>query len=139
MCIRDRCYSLCTSRSCRCSCVCRLQRRYRRTFRTDRRIYYRIYFYSFNCTYQELIAIVQNNHPLADRGAMYLSDLNGYRLTTYRDTIPIGKVVYKLLKKKGAEAVYSYDDEISIHQNSFMIAQPNYRTDALKIIVLQKL
>ena len=51
-------------------------------------------------TYQELIAIVQNNHPLADRGAMYLSDLNGYRLTTYRDTIPIGKVVYKLLKKK---------------------------------------
>ena len=65
-------------------------------------------------TYQELIAIVQNNHPLADRGAMYLSDLNGYRLTTYRDTIPIGKVVYKLLKKKGVEAVYSYDDEISI-------------------------
>lgn len=65
-------------------------------------------------TYQELIAIVQNNHPLADRGAMYLSDLNGYRLTTYRDTIPIGKVVHKLLKKKGVEAVYSYDDEISI-------------------------
>ena len=26
-----------------------------------------------------------------------------------------------------------------LHQNSFMIAQPNYRTDALKIIVLQKL
>ena len=65
-------------------------------------------------TYQELIAIVQDNHPLAGRGAMYLSDLKDYRLTTYRDTIPIGKVVRKLLKEKGVEAVYSYDDEISI-------------------------
>ena len=65
-------------------------------------------------TYQELIAIVQNNHPLAGREAMYLSDLKDYRLTTYRDTIPIGKVVRKLLKEKGVEAVYSYDDEISI-------------------------
>ena len=65
-------------------------------------------------TYQELIAIVQDNHPLADRGAMYLSDLKDYRLTTYRDTIPIGKVVRRLLKEKGVEAVYSYDDEISI-------------------------
>ena len=63
---------------------------------------------------QELIAIVQDNHPLAGRGAMYLSDLKDYRLTTYRDTIPIGKVVRKLLKEKGVEAVYSYDDEISI-------------------------
>ncbi len=45
---------------------------------------------------------------------MYLSDLKDYRLTTYRDTIPIGKVVRKLLKEKGVEAVYSYDDEISI-------------------------
>ena len=51
-------------------------------------------------TYQELIAIVQDNHPLADRGAMYLSDLKDYRLTTYRDTIPIGKVVRRLLKEK---------------------------------------
>ena len=65
-------------------------------------------------TYQELIAIVQDNHPLADRGAMYLSDLKDYRLITYRDTIPIGKVVRRLLKEKGVEAVYSYDDEISI-------------------------
>lgn len=65
-------------------------------------------------TYQELIAIVQNNHPLAGQKAMYLADLKDYKLTTYRDTIPIGKVVRKLLKENGVEAVYSYDDEISI-------------------------
>ena len=51
-------------------------------------------------TYQELVAIVQDNHPLAGRGAMYPSDLKDYRLTTYRDTIPIGMVIRKLLKER---------------------------------------
>lgn len=65
-------------------------------------------------TYQELVVIVQNNHPLAQRDAIYLADLKDYKLSTYRDSIPIGKVVRKLLKEKGVEAMYSYDDEISI-------------------------
>lgn len=63
---------------------------------------------------QELILIVNDRHPLASRTEVCLQDLKDYRLTTYRDTIPIGKVVRALLKEKGVEAGYSYDDEISI-------------------------
>lgn len=65
-------------------------------------------------TYQELIALVNSQHPLASKTAMYLSDFREYKLTTYRDTIPIGKVVRSLLEEKGIDAVYSYDDEISL-------------------------
>lgn len=65
-------------------------------------------------TYQELVVIVQDNHPLAGKEEIYLSELKDYKLYTYRDTIPIGKVVRKLLKEKGVDAAYSYDDEISI-------------------------
>lgn len=65
-------------------------------------------------TYQTLIAIVKDDHPLAAYDVISLSDLKDYKLTTYRDTIPIGKVLRQLLKEKGVEAVYSYDDEISI-------------------------
>lgn len=65
-------------------------------------------------SYQELIAIVNTKHPLADRTEIYLEELRDHNLTTYRDTIPIGKVVRKLLKDMGVEAAYSYDDEISI-------------------------
>ncbi|MDD3253386.1 MAG: LysR family transcriptional regulator [Lachnospiraceae bacterium] len=65
-------------------------------------------------TYQELIAIVNKEHPLADRKELLLEELRDYHLTTYRDTIPIGKVVTGLLKEKGVKAAYSYDDEISI-------------------------
>ena len=65
-------------------------------------------------TYQELIAVVQNNHPLADRDSMYLADLKNYSLTTYQEEIPIGKTVSNLLKQSGVEATYSYDNEISI-------------------------
>ena len=42
------------------------------------------------------------------------ADLQDYTLSTYRDTIPIGKTIRKILKDKGLEAAYSYDDEISI-------------------------
>ena len=35
-------------------------------------------------------------------------------LTTYRETIPIGKIVRTVLRNKGVEASFSYDDEISI-------------------------
>ena len=65
-------------------------------------------------TYQELVVIVRNDHPLAVHDSIELTALKGYMLSTYRDTIPIGKTVRKILKEKGMEAVYSYDDEISI-------------------------
>lgn len=65
-------------------------------------------------TYQELVVIVRNDHPLAVHDSIELTALKGYMLSTYRDTIPIGKTVRKILKEKGVEAAYSYDDEISI-------------------------
>ena len=65
-------------------------------------------------TYQELIVIVRNDHPLAQYDSIRLSDLRDHTLSTYRDTIPIGKTIRKILKDKGLEAAYSYDDEISI-------------------------
>lgn len=65
-------------------------------------------------TYQELIVIVRNGHPLARYDSMELTTLRDYTLSTYRDTIPIGKTIRKILKDKGLEAAYSYDDEISI-------------------------
>ena len=65
-------------------------------------------------TYQELVVIVRNDHPLAVHDSIELTALKGYMLSTYRDTIPIGKTIRKILKEKGMEAVYSYDDEISI-------------------------
>lgn len=63
---------------------------------------------------QELIVIVNNTHPLADKKEIKLSDLKDYHLTTYRDSIPIGKVVRKLLKEHHVEATFAYDDELSI-------------------------
>ena len=65
-------------------------------------------------TYQELVVIVRNDHPLAVHDSIELTALKGYMLSTYRDSIPIGKTISKILKEKGMEAVYSYDDEISI-------------------------
>ena len=65
-------------------------------------------------TYQELVVIVRNDHQLAVHDSIELTALKGYMLSTYRDTIPIGKTISKILKEKGMEAVYSYDDEISI-------------------------
>ncbi len=65
-------------------------------------------------TYQELVVIVRNDHPLAVHDSIELTALKGYMLSTYRDTIPIGKTIRKILKEKGVEAAYSYDDEISI-------------------------
>ena len=65
-------------------------------------------------TYQELVVIVRNDHPLAVHDSIELTALKGYMLFTYRDTIPIGKTIRKILKEKGMEAAYSYDDEISI-------------------------
>jgi DNA-binding transcriptional LysR family regulator len=63
---------------------------------------------------QELVLIVNDTHPLAGRKEICLSELKNYNLTTYRDCIPIGKVVRTLLRQHEVEATFSYDDEISI-------------------------
>ena len=63
---------------------------------------------------QELVLIVNDTHPLAKRKSLCLNELKNYNLTTYRDTIPIGKVVRNLLRENDVEATFSYDDEISI-------------------------
>lgn len=63
---------------------------------------------------QELVVIVNDAHPLAQKEGLYLSELKDHSLTTYRDSIPIGKVVRNLLKKHNVNATFSYDDELSI-------------------------
>lgn len=63
---------------------------------------------------QQLILVVRNDHPLAAREAVEIAELSNYSLTTYRETIPIGKIVRAVLREKGVEASFSYDDEISI-------------------------
>lgn len=63
---------------------------------------------------QRLILVVREDHPLARRESVKLKELVDYSLTTYRETIPIGKIVRAILREKGVEASFSYDDEISI-------------------------
>lgn len=63
---------------------------------------------------QRLILVVRNDHPLAGKEAVELAELKNYSLTTYRESIPIGKIVRAVLREKGVEASFSYDDEISI-------------------------
>lgn len=63
---------------------------------------------------QRLILVVRADHPLAQKESVMLEELSDYSLTTYRETIPIGKIVRTVLRNKGVEASFSYDDEISI-------------------------
>ncbi len=63
---------------------------------------------------QRLILVVRNDHPLAAKDTVELAELKGYSLTTYRENIPIGKIVRAVLREKGVKADFSYDDEISI-------------------------
>lgn len=63
---------------------------------------------------QEIILIVNNNHPLAYNNNISLSDIKDLPIITYRDTIPIGKTIKDILIKKNINASYLYDDEITI-------------------------
>lgn len=63
---------------------------------------------------QRLVLVVRDDHILATRESVCLKDLVGYPLTTYRESIPIGKIVRAILRKEGIVASFSYDDEISI-------------------------
>lgn len=63
---------------------------------------------------QRLILVVREDHPLAARETVELQEPKGHSLTTYRESIPIGKIVRAVLREKGVKADFSYDDEISI-------------------------
>ncbi len=65
-------------------------------------------------TTQEMIAIVNREHPLARQSGVCLEELKHYPLITYRLDIPIGQVVQGLLKPKGIEASYLYDSELTV-------------------------
>lgn len=63
---------------------------------------------------QRLILVVRKDHPLALKKSVKLEELKGHSLTTYRENIPIGKIVRAVLREEGVNADFSYDDEISI-------------------------
>jgi DNA-binding transcriptional LysR family regulator len=63
---------------------------------------------------QQLVVVVRKDHPLAARESVKIADLSRYALNTYRENLPIGKIVRAVLKEKGVSANFSYDDEISI-------------------------
>ena len=63
---------------------------------------------------QELILLVNSHHPLAENDSLCLKELSGYKLITYRHSLPIGKTIRKYLRANHLKALYAYDDEISI-------------------------
>lgn len=63
---------------------------------------------------EELILLVNNDHHLAKEEFLHLEDIHGYSLITYRENLPIGKIIKKLLKAHGLHANYAFDDEITI-------------------------
>ncbi|WP_303869864.1 LysR family transcriptional regulator [Acetobacterium wieringae] len=63
---------------------------------------------------QELILLVNTKHPLAEKSSIRLEELSGYKLITYRRSLPIGKTIGYYLKQNRLKALYAYDDEISI-------------------------
>lgn len=65
--------------------------------------------------FQEIILIVNKNHPLANTSYIELEKvIPKYPSVTYRDSLPIGKTVRKILKNIDNNTSFSYDDEITI-------------------------
>lgn len=61
---------------------------------------------------QELVVAMNSASPLADRLYLTLADLEGQSVITYRDEVPLGKSVKRLLDTAGITSVrYSYEDE----------------------------
>ena len=63
---------------------------------------------------QELVLLVNKEHPLSIYKYLSLNELSDYPIITYRDTISIGKTIKKLLIDNNLNASFSFDDEISI-------------------------
>lgn len=65
--------------------------------------------------YQEIIAICRKDNDSVQGESIPLSYLkNQKEIFTYRDTIPIGKLIKSILKKHNIEANYRFDDEITL-------------------------
>lgn len=64
---------------------------------------------------QKIILVVNKDHPLASTSYIELEELvKNYTTITYRDSLPIGKTIYNLLKGNVANTSFAYEDEISI-------------------------
>lgn len=65
---------------------------------------------------QELVAIINHEHPLASRSGQAVSfpELAQQKLVTYRQSIPIGGIVANLLKEHSLTASFQFEDEISM-------------------------
>ncbi|MCI1964935.1 MAG: LysR family transcriptional regulator [Oscillospiraceae bacterium] len=63
---------------------------------------------------QEIVALVNRNHPLASRGTITLKDLEDYKLITYRPDIQIGQDMTSLLTANGLKATGPFMEEGSI-------------------------
>ncbi|MNO15540.1 HTH-type transcriptional regulator GltC [compost metagenome] len=66
--------------------------------------------------YQELVVITQENHKLATKDHITMTEIIDYPLITYRHTLPIGKMIMTLFHEQDLEPTISHalDDEISI-------------------------
>ncbi|MNZ71637.1 HTH-type transcriptional regulator GltC [compost metagenome] len=66
--------------------------------------------------YQEIVVITQVNHELATKESITMSEIIDYPLITYRQTLPIGKMIMNLFHEQNLKPTISHalDDEISI-------------------------
>lgn len=63
---------------------------------------------------QNLVAIVHEESPLANRESISLDDLKGMQIVTYRPETPIGAEVKKLVGAHGLDVCQWCDDEITL-------------------------
>jgi len=63
---------------------------------------------------QELVVIVNKDHPLAKEKTLLFSQLRGYDLLSYHTEQPIGKMVGKLLEQNGLKADQQYSNELDM-------------------------
>ncbi|MGN0959906.1 MAG: LysR family transcriptional regulator [Coriobacteriales bacterium] len=64
--------------------------------------------------YHELVAVVSDAHPLANRESVSIKELSLWPVVTYQRRTPIGGEVYKLLDEVGVTPYQEYPDEISL-------------------------
>lgn len=71
----------------------------------------------------ELVAVVNKNNPLAQRGSIGIPELSGYNVHTYRLGTPIGEEVNDLLAEYNLSAKHDCEDEVSL--GGIISAMPN--------------
>lgn len=61
---------------------------------------------------QQLVVVVNEDSPLAEKEYLCPADLEGQDLISYRDVLPVGRSIKSFLKEEGIREVnYSFDDE----------------------------